>query len=119
MLAQVWLVCVCTSGVVVVGGLMAKKTVAVMSLQQHQSPCSKSLPRHSLPCQHQLCIPISCMQETANVTTSHHISWDMSSINFFKLCQVRMKADTALYSAESIISVYIMNCEGKRYIVWD
>lgn len=76
---QVWL-CALRS----VGGFMAGKTVAVMSLQQQhqqQQHRSASLPRRSLLCQHCPCIPMSCMQETANVTASHRASWDMSSIN--------------------------------------
>ena len=35
-----------------VGGFMAGKTVAVMSLQQQHHYCSASLPGHSLLCQH-------------------------------------------------------------------
>lgn len=90
--------CVCVPWIVSVGGFMAGETVAVMSLQRQrqQQRCSASLPRRSLLWQHCPCIPMSCMQETANVTASHRASWDTSSINSTQAPSMGIKTDTDL-----------------------
>ncbi|TNN70690.1 hypothetical protein EYF80_019127 [Liparis tanakae] len=87
--------------------------------QQHQQRCSASLPRRSLLWQHCPCIPMSCMQETANDTEEdNNVAFDSEYQQEYScprgfLC---IASGLMAWSVQDILIRYLGNPVGNRFI---